>query len=133
MSAENRTGYFQNDFAEFWIEDGKLFFVYKQGAVINLEAARMIVRDRLTVQQGTPYPVYCDMRGIRDSDKAARDFLAKEGSSMVTAVGVLVGSAVTRMMLNFYLTISRPVTPTRMFTDEKELLLYLESFKKRKV
>jgi hypothetical protein len=123
-----KTSYFENDFAEFWIEENVLFFIYKPGISINLEAAKRIVADRKKVQNGIEYPVFCDMRGIKDSDKPARDFLAKEGSSMVKAVGVLTDSPVTKIMLNFYLTISRPLVPTKMFTDKNNALEFLKSF-----
>jgi hypothetical protein len=121
-----RSKYFENQFAEYWVEDGVLFFIYKPGTNMNLEAARQVVKDRLEVQNGKSYPVFCDMRGVRDSDKPARDYLAKEGSSLVRAVAVLTDSPVTKIMLNFYLTISKPLIPTKMFTDRSQALQYLK-------
>jgi hypothetical protein len=126
--AAMKTNYFENDFAEFWTEENILFFIYKPGVTLNLEAVKRIVADRISVQKNVPYPVFCDMRGIKDSDKPARDYLAKEGSSMVKAVGVLTDSPVTKIMLNFYLTISRPLIPTKMFTDKNQALEFLKSY-----
>jgi hypothetical protein len=124
-----KANYFENDFAEFWTEDDILFFIYKSGITMNLDAAKTVVADRINVQKGIPYPVFCDMRGIKDSDKPARDYLAKEGSLMVNAVAVLTDSPVTRIMANFYLTISRPTVPTKMFTDKAHAIEYLKSLK----
>jgi hypothetical protein len=121
-----KSNYFQNQFAEYWTEDGVLFFVYKPGTNMDLAAARQVVNDRVEVQKGESYPVFCDMRGVRDSNKAARDYLAKEGSALVRAVAVLIDSPVTKVMLNFYLTISRPLVPTKMFTDKNQALEYLK-------
>jgi hypothetical protein len=75
-----KLSYFENEFAEYWIEEGILFFIYKPGISMTLEAAKRVVKDRLEVQKGESYPVFCDMRGIKDSDKPARDYLAKEGT-----------------------------------------------------
>jgi len=122
-----KDNYYQNDFAEFWTEGSILFFVYKQGISLNLDAAKQLVADRLKVQNGVEYPVLCDMRGIKDSDKPARDYLAKEGSSQVRAVAVLIDSPVTRVMLNFYLSISRPLIPTKMFTDKNQAIEFLNN------
>jgi hypothetical protein len=122
--------FIENDFAKFWIEDGILYFVYKQGIKMNLEAAKRIVADRLKVQKGVSFPVFCDMKGVKDSDKPGRDYLAKEGSELVTAVAVMIDSPVTRIMLNFYLNINGPITPTRMFTEKDKALEYLATFKK---
>ncbi|MFZ6009124.1 MAG: hypothetical protein ACOYXT_02155 [Bacteroidota bacterium] len=117
--------YFENDFAEFWVENGILFFVYKQGVTLDVEAAKRIVADRVKAQKNVSYPVFCDMRGIKDIDKNARDYLAKEGSQLVKAVGVLIESPVTKIMGNFYLKINQPLTPTRMFTDKNNALEFL--------
>lgn len=119
---------FENEFAKFWIENGILFFVYKEGVVINLAAAKKIVSDRLKFQQGAAFPVFCDTRGIKDSDKAARAYLAKEGSALVKAVSVLVESLVTRSMLNFYLKVNKPLVPTQMFTDRNAAIKYLDPY-----
>ena len=118
--------YFENQFAEFWVENGILHFIYKPGVVLNLEAAKTIVADRIALQNGRSYPVFCDMRGIKDSNKEARDYLAKEGSALVTAVGVIIESPVTKIMVNFYLSINKPITPTRMFTDKALALEFLD-------
>jgi hypothetical protein len=128
-----KANYFENDFAEFWTDDDILFFIYKPGITMNLEAAKRVVADRIEVQKGVPYAVFCDMRGIKDSDKPARDYLAKEGSSMVKAVAVLTDSPVTKIMANFYLTISRPIVPTKMFTDKSQAVDYLKSLKLQSV
>lgn len=123
-----KKSYFENEFAEFWIEENVLFFIYKPAVKINFEGAKKIVADRLKVQNGAAFPVFCDMRGIKDSDKPARDYLAKEGSSMVKAVAVLTDSPVTKIMLNFYLTISRPLVPTKMFTDKTQAFEFLKTY-----
>jgi len=122
-----RESYTQNDFAEFWIEDGVLFFVYKRGAEIDLDAAKQIVDDRLRIQDNRAYPVFCDICGLRSVDKQARDYLAKEGSRLVTIVATYTDAPVAKVIFNFYLTISRPAVPTRMFTDKRKALEYLRS------
>src|SRR3982751_2659171 len=110
--------YFENEFAEFWIENDVMFFIYKPGVKVNQMVAEQVVKDRVKLQGGVSYPVFVDMRGIKDSDKAGRDYLAKEGSELVTAVAAMIDSPVTKIMLNFYLNINKPLTPTRMFTDQ---------------
>lgn len=119
----------ETEYAEFWIENGILFFIYKKGVEITLDVAKKIVSDRIRFQNGVLYPVFCDIRGIKGSEKAGRDYIANEGSELVKAVGALVESPVTKVMINLYLTVTKPKTPTRMFTDQKSALTYLEEFK----
>lgn len=124
-----REAYFENEFAEFWIENDILYFIYKPATRLDLEATRKIVTDRKMFQKNASYLVFCDARGLKEADKASRDYLAKEGSDLVIAVGVLIDSPVTRILTNFYLAISKPLTPTKLFTDKNEAIAYLESFK----
>jgi hypothetical protein len=118
----------ENLYAEFWIDQEILFFKYKMGVTLNLEAARQIVADRLMLQHGRPYAIFCDPSGIKDSNKAARDYLANEGSQLVKAVALLVETPLARMMLNFYMTINKPHVPTRLFGNKEKALEYLGTF-----
>jgi hypothetical protein len=128
-----REAYFENEFAEFWIENDILFFAYKPQTRLDLEGAQLVVTDRKKFQNNMSYLVYCDARGLKEIDKAARDYLAREGSDLVIAVGILIESPVTRILTNFYLTISKPLTPTKLFTDRDEAIAYLESYKSASV
>lgn len=119
---------FENEYAKFWIEAGIVFFVYKENSSIDLNAARQIVQDRIQFQKQFEYPVYCDIRGMKRADKAARDFLAQEGSLYTKVVAILVDSPMTKIIGNFYLGLNKPTTPTKMFTDKQEALDYLSKF-----
>ena len=96
--------------------------------VINLVAAQRIVTDRIQMQNGKAYPVLCDIRGIADSDKAARDYLAQHGSIMTKAVSILANQRVSIVMISFYLKISKPQVPTKVFTDKTQALEFLKTF-----
>lgn len=119
---------FENDYATFWIEAGVVYFVYKANTSIDLNAAKQILRDRITFQGEVDYPIYCDIRGMRRADKEARDFLAKEGSSYTKAVAIIVDSPMTKIIGNFYLGLNKPTAPTKMFTEKQEALEYLKQF-----
>lgn len=119
----------ENKYAQFWISNGILFFVYKPQAMLNQEAAEEIVNDRLKLQNERAYPVLCDLRMIRDSNKTARDYLAQEGSVLTKAVAFLVELPYSEAMINLYLKASKPFIPTKVFTVKSEALSYLEYFK----
>lgn len=121
--------YLENEFAEFWIDKGILFFVYKPFSLIDLNAAEKIVADRLKLQRENAYPIFCDTRGIKDSEKAARDYLAIEGSILAKAVALLVKPPITEAMTFFYIKKSKPVIPTKIFTDKEEALEFVESYR----
>lgn len=118
-----------NDYATFWIDDGVLHFVYHPSVVVNLRAAEQVVSDRLKFQGEKVLPVFCDTRGIKDTEKSARDFLAKEGSVMTTAVAFLVNPPISQAITDFYVRTNKPVTPTKIFTEKYEALRFLKSFR----
>lgn len=119
---------YRNQNARFWIDEGILFFEYKPNTTINLEVARRVVADRVAFQNERQLPVFCDMRGIISTDKAGRDFLAKSGSLLATAVALIVSEKVSMTLSAFYLEINKPSVPTQIFTDEQEALEYLRGF-----
>lgn len=123
------TNYHENEYAQFWIDEGILFFVYKPNVVIDLTAAYRIVADRIQIQNGKSYPVLCDIRGLVDSDKAARDYLAQPGAVLAKAAGIVANQSVSLIMTSFYLKICKPSIPTKIFTDELSALAFLETYK----
>jgi hypothetical protein len=122
--------YYENEFAIFWIENNILFFEYKPDIIIDLAAAQQIVADRLRLQNEKAYPILCDIRGIVDSDKAARDYLAQYGSVLTKAVGIIFTDrkSLSLLMITFYLRINKPQVPTKVFTDKTTALEFLKTF-----
>jgi hypothetical protein len=119
---------YENQNARFWIEKGILFFEYKPNTAIDLEVAMRVVADRVAFQNERYFPVFCDTRGISSIDKAARDYLAKSGSLLAKAVALIGSENVSMTMSTFYLEISKPSAPTRVFAIEQEALDYLKGF-----
>ena len=126
MSASHES--YENQSARFWIENGILFFEYKPNTAIDLQVAIQVVADRIAFQNERLLPVFCDTRGIISIDKAARDYLAKSGSLLAKAVALLGTENVSMTMSTFYLEISKPSVPTRVFSIEQEALDYLNGF-----
>lgn len=128
--AELMYNYNENEFAVFWIEEEILFFEYKSNIIIDLAAAQQIVADRLRIQNGKAYPILCDIRGIIDSDKAARDYLAQHGSVLTKAVGIIFTDqkSLSLLMITFYLRVNKPQVPTKVFTDKTTALEFLKTF-----
>lgn len=118
-----------NDYATFWIDDGILHFIYHPAVVIDMTAAEKVVADRLKCQHDKYYPVFCDTRGVKDTDKSARDFLAREGSILTSAVAFLVNPPISQAIIDFYVRTSKPITPTKICTEKYEALKFLKTYR----
>ena len=119
----------KDEVADIRIEDGIMHFVYKPHTILNLKNATTAVNQRLAIQKDKAYPIFCDVRGLVSSDKEGRDYLAKEGSVLVRAVGILASDPLTNQIIYFYLNNSKPRIPTRIFSQRFAALSFLEKFR----
>lgn len=109
---------------------GVLIAKYKSGPKIDIEAARLILQERLDFTDGKSIPVLVIDAGLVSMDKQARDYLSSEvGIQGITASAIISNSKVNSMLVNFVLLISRPNLPVKMFTNYNEAITWLDTFK----
>ena len=73
--------------------------------------------------------VIIDMSAVFEISKEARDYFANEKTASIQrATALLIGSAVSRIIGNFFLGLNKPITPTRLFTDPEEAIKWLHTF-----
>tara|TARA_R110000868_G_scaffold54251_1_gene169854 strand:+ start:5832 stop:6206 length:375 start_codon:yes stop_codon:yes gene_type:complete len=118
--------YFENDYTSFRFHNGILHIIYHQGTSIDLIAAIQIVKDRLTLQEGQSFPILCDVRGIKEINKAARSYLSLEGSTLIKALAVIVDPPVSKIMWDFYIRTNNPPIPNKSFESMEEALTFLK-------
>ena len=121
--------YVANDYVEIWMENGCVFGRYTVD-IVTLEIAKSCISLRLDNMEDRPWPVYIEMGEIKSMTKDARDLFASEfGYKNIKACSLLVGSSFNRFIGNFFLSISRPKAPTRLFTKKEKALEWLDQFK----
>ncbi|WP_299671972.1 hypothetical protein [uncultured Polaribacter sp.] len=120
--------HFENEYVKYCLKNGILEIEYKEEVYIDLKAGVQIVKDRLELHKGQTLPVLCDMRGIREINKSARDYLAIEGSVLIKAVAFIHESYVSKMISGFYLRTNTPSVPTKTFDNVSDGLVFLNKF-----
>lgn len=94
------------------------------GSVCTVEEAKAVTDEIRALGHG-PVPVYVDMREMRKLERSAREhFISDQGG--VKAIALVAGSAVTKMMANFFIGMQRMPVPIQMFTDETEAIAWLQ-------
>jgi len=74
-------------------------------------------------------PVLIDMRAMMEIEREARTYYASGGGAPVaTAVALLIGSPVSRVIANFMISLNRPRVLIRLFTSEEEAVAWLRKF-----
>ncbi|WP_299109443.1 hypothetical protein [uncultured Winogradskyella sp.] len=119
----------ENEYASYKLIDGILYVTYTKDVILDLPAAVYIVKERLSIHEGLYLPVLCDVRHIKEVNKAARSYLAIEGSILVKAVAFIVDSPVSEMLSEFYLRTNTPTIPTKAFSNFDLALKFLNSYK----
>ena len=120
--------YLKNEYAEMHIEEGILFFTYRNITEFNLEVAQHIVAERLKLQREKSYPILCDITRFNMPDREARRYLAVEGSALTKAVAYLKNPSGSNHLTSFFIVVDQPVVPVALFTAYEEALTYLRKF-----
>jgi hypothetical protein len=114
-----------------WLDDDDILHVeYLPGATLTVEDAREQLKAAIDLAGDRPLRVLTDMRGeVRTGDRAVRAELSgPESAARTRALAMLVDSAAARALVNFYMAVTRPPFPTRMFTSQDEALAWLRTF-----
>lgn len=108
-----------------WLrQDGVVHLVWAPQVATGLEDAIAAIEAMERLTDGRPAPLLVDTHDSGPQDRAARMEFVRRGD-LVSAVALVVATPLSRMMGDFFLTVSRPKVPTRLFDDEASALAWL--------
>lgn len=117
----------ETDFVKVWIDEGIVHTAYPKDFKMTLDKARAIVELRKEYTEGIAYPGLADIRNLKKVDFAAMKFLASSAAyAGVIRAAVYSNNKLGRILINFWLSVDKPVTPTKYFTDIGAAKLYLK-------
>lgn len=113
-----------------WLGNDRICYtVVKPNAIVELQDALENSSSVKEISGGTIYPILVNLKQIKSISKEARDhFSMKNRVPGVSAVAMLVRSPVSRVIGNFFIGINKSVVPTKLFTDESEVVSWLKQF-----
>jgi hypothetical protein len=114
-----------------WLrDDGIVQTEGRSGTVQTRADAEACMVAIWTLSGGKRRPLLVDMRSMAVIERDARAYYAgTEPERFICAGALIVGSPLTRAIANFIVGIKKkPVTPTRMFTSEREAVAWLRGF-----
>lgn len=118
----------ENNQVTIELENGIVIATWKS-AFVDLNIAQQAVEYRIDSTNHITYPVLANITPVKNSTKEARDFLASEkGCEGIKILAILVNSPITSMIGNFFFRISKPLVPTKIFTDEIEAKKWLKQY-----
>ncbi len=113
-----------------WMEIREYYFYvgYKPDTSLDLIAAKTIIQEAADLSGDKVYPALTDIREMPPHSKDVREYFANEGSYNASANAIVVSSSLSKVLANFFLTLNKPVVPTRIFTDPVKAARWLEMF-----
>lgn len=117
--------------ARLWLgEDGVVRIIHVPDAEVTLEDAQDTMTAYLKLNEGKRRPLFVDTKTMRILAREARHYYAgEEAARVASAVAIIVGTPVSKVLGNFYLGLSNPHLPTRLFTDEDEAVEWLKGYR----
>jgi hypothetical protein len=111
-----------------WLRpDGIVQVVLAPRAAIVLEDAIAAVEAVTRLTGGRLSPLLVDLRDASRQDRAALREFARRGD-VVSAVALIAGTPLSRMMGNLFISLGKPLFPTRLFDNEASALAWLQTF-----
>ena len=111
-----------------WLRsDGIVQMSWVSQASIDLEDAMAAIAAMTELTGGRRGPLLVDLHDSGQQTRPARiEFTRHE--DLVSAVALIVGTPVGRILGNFFLRVNRPPYPVALFDDEASGLVWLQSF-----
>lgn len=119
----------ETPFVHLCIKHGILVGTYKTNQRISLEAAREIVRTRKAFTEHKALPALIISQGLVSMDRPARKYLSSaEGTDGLTASAIVVNSAFTSFLSNFFLTVNKANMPVKIFSSIAKAEQWLQQY-----
>jgi hypothetical protein len=116
-------------FVHLRIKDNILIVSYRRNLIINLDVAHKIVLYRQSFSRGKKFAAIILSQGVTSIDKPAREYLAsEEGTEGLFASAIIVNSAFSRFMGNFFMRVNKTSIPVKLFSNISQAKKWLQQF-----
>ena len=115
---------------QVWLaDDGIVRIIHVPGAEVTLADAEETMAAYLKINQGRRLPLFVDTRRMKFLAREARKYYAgEEAAKAASAVAIIVGTPVGRVLGHFYLGVSNPHLPSRLFSSDAAALEWLKGY-----
>lgn len=116
---------YEDDFIEIKINNGIMFGRFKVD-YITYDIAVNAVKQRCLFSKTKEYPFIIHIESVKKITKEARDYLAsEEGCKRVTHSAIIVNNYITKIIGNFFISISKPIIPTKLFNNKEDAISWI--------
>lgn len=106
-------------------DDGILRIRMLENAYIDLDNIKLQYSTIQRLAGNKRLPVLLDARASFTTSKDAYEYLSQESAKRI-ATAVLTTNPLSKAVINTYVTVFRPASPYKMFTDEEKAIEWLK-------
>lgn len=122
---EQGTGVITHPKFRMWLRlDGIVQLAQIPQTTVLIEDARAAMEAMAQLTGGRPSPLLVDMHDVGPQDRRTRAEWTSR-SDLQSAVALIVGSPLSRVLGNLLLTVSKPQFPVRLFDNEAAAVAWL--------
>lgn len=120
----------KNEFCTVEMENDIVCITFHHSIKLEENQAVEMVQLRKELTNNIPKHFILDGKNLTNVTKGARDYLAsKDATDGIIAGAFLVDSPLTKILGNFFLKISKPNKPSKLFTSKEEAIEWLSTVK----
>jgi hypothetical protein len=109
-------------------DDGIVVLRFGHRIWLKEAETREVLEAHIEIAGDEARPTLADIRGLRGADQHARRLPATpEATAAMSHLAVLVGNPVTRVLASFFIRVTGPKFPARVFSDEAAAREWLAS------
>lgn len=127
----DKTIFYEGKFMNYEVHEGLIVATYKDNVVIDLEAAKYSVDERINLCEGKSLPLLVDGTTVKAVSKEARDYFGSErGSHLITASAIYTNSLLATYLANFLIAVNlvKSPIPVKLFADKQKAFDWLKKF-----
>ena len=111
---------FENEYIKMELKNNICYIEYKPNTVVDIDIARELYQKRIEMSKhNEQYAMVSDIRNLKSVSKEARDFL-EDKNEYISVAAFVVGNSISKIILNFFLTINKPKVESKIFTSISE-------------
>ena len=116
--------------SSFFLEDGIVFYSYLPDADETLDDAIAKTAKIATIYGDKKYPFLIYGENIRSMSRDSRSYYGTgDGARNIAAMAIVALSPLSRVLGNFFVGLSKPLYPVKMFDNKEEALAWLQAYK----
>ena len=120
---------FETSHGKIWLEDGIIRTIGNPNTEHTLADAKKDIEIFSKLANGIKRPLLSDISRVKTVSLEAREYFAVEETARVsTAIGLIINSPISKVIGNFYLSLSKPSFPVKLFSSEEKAIRWLKTF-----